>query len=140
MSIICIDFDGTCVTHEYPNIGKDIGAVPVLKDWVNRGHKLILWTMRSGRSWKSSDTHIPWSVEFREACEWFVDNDLSLFGFNENPNQSWSTSPKAYANYYVDDSALGCPLKFDPALSDRPFVDWDEVSKLFDEFEKEAEE
>jgi hypothetical protein len=28
---ICIDFDGTCVTHEFPNIGKDIGAIPVLK-------------------------------------------------------------------------------------------------------------
>ena len=25
--IIAIDFDGTCVTHEYPKIGKDIGAV-----------------------------------------------------------------------------------------------------------------
>ena len=22
---ICVDFDGTCVTHEYPFIGKDIG-------------------------------------------------------------------------------------------------------------------
>lgn len=30
--IFCIDFDDTCVTHEYPNIGKDIGAIPVLKN------------------------------------------------------------------------------------------------------------
>ena len=29
--VIAIDFDGTCVTNEYPNVGKDIGAVPVLK-------------------------------------------------------------------------------------------------------------
>ena len=28
---ICIDFDGTCVTHEFPKVGKDIGAVSVLK-------------------------------------------------------------------------------------------------------------
>ena len=28
---IIIDFDGTCVTHEFPNIGKDIGAEKVLK-------------------------------------------------------------------------------------------------------------
>lgn len=28
---IVIDFDGTCVTHEFPLVGKDIGAVPVLK-------------------------------------------------------------------------------------------------------------
>jgi hypothetical protein len=29
--IIAVDFDGTCVTHEYPKVGRDIGAVPVLK-------------------------------------------------------------------------------------------------------------
>ena len=46
---IGIDFDGTCVTHEYPKIGKDIGAVPVLKELVEKGHKLILNTMRSGK-------------------------------------------------------------------------------------------
>ena len=28
---IAIDFDGTCVTHEFPLVGKDIGAAPVLK-------------------------------------------------------------------------------------------------------------
>jgi len=44
--IIAIDFDGTCVTHAYPKIGKDIGAVPVLKQLVQYGHQLILWTMR----------------------------------------------------------------------------------------------
>jgi hypothetical protein len=27
---IVIDFDGTCVAHEFPKVGKDIGAVPVL--------------------------------------------------------------------------------------------------------------
>ena len=27
---ILIDFDGTCVAHEFPKVGKDIGAVPVL--------------------------------------------------------------------------------------------------------------
>ena len=37
-----VDFDGTCVTHEYPEIGQDIGAIPVLQELVNRGHKLVL--------------------------------------------------------------------------------------------------
>ena len=26
-----IDFDGSVVTHAFPHVGKDIGAVPVLK-------------------------------------------------------------------------------------------------------------
>ena len=44
---IVIDFDGTVVTHEFPKIGRDIGAVPVLKELVANGHRLILFTMRS---------------------------------------------------------------------------------------------
>ena len=44
--IIAVDFDGTCVTHEYPDIGRDIGAAPVLKRLVESGVRLILWTMR----------------------------------------------------------------------------------------------
>ena len=32
--IIAVDFDGTVVTHEYPRIGNDIGAVPVLKKMI----------------------------------------------------------------------------------------------------------
>ena len=44
---INIDFDGTCVTHEFPNVGKSIGADKVLKRLVDNGHHLILFTMRS---------------------------------------------------------------------------------------------
>ncbi len=47
--VINVDFDGTVVTHEFPKIGKDIGAVPVLRELVEHGHKLILFTMRSNK-------------------------------------------------------------------------------------------
>jgi hypothetical protein len=30
----------------------------------------------------------------------------------------------------IDDSALGCPLKFDSTISDRPFVDWFKVYQM----------
>jgi hypothetical protein len=113
--IIAIDFDGTCVTHEYPNIGKDIGAIPVLQGFIKAGYRLVLNTMRSGE-------------KLQEAVDWFKKNDIPLFGINENPDQkSWTESPKVYAHLYIDDAALGCPLKYDPALSNRPFVDWDLV-------------
>ena len=115
---IAIDFDGTCVTHDYPRIGKDINAVNVLKKLVANGHKLILNTMRSGK-------------ELKEAINWFKKNDIELYGANENPTQKkWTNSPKVYANLYIDDAALGCPLKMDLSLSDRPFVDWEAVSCL----------
>lgn len=115
---IAIDFDGTCVTHDYPRIGKDINAVNVLKNLVTNGHKLILNTMRSGK-------------ELKEAINWFKENDIELYGANENPTQKrWTKSPKVYAHLYIDDAALGCPLKMDLSISDRPFVDWEAVSCL----------
>lgn len=113
--IIAIDFDGTCVTHEYPKIGKDIGAVPVLRA-LAREHSLILWTMRSGK-------------ELSEAVEWLTTRGIALFGINNNPGQaSWTKSPKAYANLYIDDAALGCPLV--RGAGDRPFVNWDRVGRM----------
>lgn len=59
MAVICIDFDGTVVNHEFPKTGMDIGAAPVLKELIANGHKLILWTMRS------FGNHI------EDAVEWF---------------------------------------------------------------------
>ena len=109
--IIAIDFDGTCVTHEYPYMGSDIGAVPVLKELTDAGYHLVLNTMRSGKTEK-------------EAVKWFKDNDIPLYGVNKNPDQkSWSASPKVYADLYIDDSALGVPLTSSPT-STRPYVDW----------------
>ena len=116
--IIAVDFDGTCVTHDYPNIGKDIGAVPVLKELVENGHKIILYTMR-------------WDKELKEAVQWFESNNIPLFGINENLTQrKWTKSPKIYAHLYIDDAALGVPLILDEGMSNRPFVDWKEVKSL----------
>ena len=112
---IAVDFDGTCVTHDYPRIGKEIGATKVLKRLVEAGHKLILNTMRSGK-------------ELQDAIHWFNKNEIELYGVNENPTQKrWTTSPKVYAHMYIDDAAFGCPIRNVPDLSDRPFVDWDSI-------------
>lgn len=49
--IIAIDFDGTVVDHRFPDVGPDApGALPVLRKIVEKGHKIILWTMRSGEA------------------------------------------------------------------------------------------
>lgn len=109
--IIAIDFDGTCVTHEYPYVGMDIGAVPVLRALAAQGCRLILFTMRSGSTLK-------------DAKAWFSKNNIPLYAVNENPEQkSWTSSPKVFADFYIDDSAIGCPLKFDDNRP-RPYVDW----------------
>lgn len=133
--IIAVDFDGTCVTHMFPEVGKDIGAVPVLKKLVENGHQLILWTMRAnvenntGFSDEVPEIHNGSFLD--DAVNWFKENDIKLWGVQRNPQQdSWTSSPKAYAQLYIDDAALGCPLINEPAISDRPFVDWEQVEQF----------
>lgn len=131
---ICIDFDGTCVTHEFPKVGKDIGAAPVLKKLINKGHRLILFTMRSdddnGPSEEFPNEH--GGKYLTDAVNWFKENNITLYGIQRNPTQTWTTSPKAYGQLYIDDAALGCPLRF-THISDRPYVDWIKVEKLLKE-------
>jgi hypothetical protein len=85
-SIVAVDFDGTCVAYKFPEVGEDIGAVPVLRDLCSKGHKIILHTMRGG--------------EFLSpALDWFEDNGIPLYGVNDNPSQhSWTDSAKVFAH------------------------------------------
>ena len=115
--ILAVDFDGTCVTHEYPNVGREIGANYVLPLLAQRGVKIIIYSMRSGK-------------EMSDAVQWFKNNNIQLFGINENPEQkSWTSSVKPYAHIYIDDAAFGCPLVKNHYAT-RPFVNW--VSIAYD--------
>ncbi len=114
--VVAVDFDGTCVTHEYPRIGRDIGAVPVLHRLVFEGARLILWTMRSG-------------LELDAAVQWFKERQIPLYGVQRNPEQDpWTSSPKAEANLYIDDAALGCPV-CPGQPGERPYVNWIQVAR-----------
>lgn len=129
--IIAVDFDRTCVTHEFPYVGKEIGAAEVLKELTDKGHKIILFTMRSHPNEinqnRTIDGNIISNDALQDAIDWFKKHDIPLFGVNENPTQKdWSSSPKPYAHIYIDDAALGVPLKKD-SLSEKPYVDWDIV-------------
>jgi hypothetical protein len=129
-----IDFDGTCTTHEFPRIGKSIGAEHVLRKLVDEGHKLVLFTMRSdivNPKGSDNELHLESGNYLTDAVNWFKQRNIPLYGIQTNPTQhTWTTSPKAYCNQYIDDSGLGCPLKFDRTLSQRPFVDWQKVELI----------
>lgn len=133
--VINIDFDGTCVTHDFPRIGKSIGSEKILKKLTDKGHQLILFTMRSDR--EEAKPVIDPTIQnvtgkfLTDAVNWFKENDIPLYGIQTNPTQhNWTTSPKSYAELMIDDSALGCPLYYDIRLSNRMFVDWQEVEKI----------
>lgn len=106
------------MSHKFPYIGIDIGAVPVLKELVVNGHSLILWTMRSnGVRGNFLD----------DAINWFAVNEIPLYGIKTNPTQSeWSSLPKAYCQLYIYDAALRCPL----FSSTRDYIDWIKVREM----------
>lgn len=135
-AIFAIDFDGTCVTHEFPKVGKDLpGAVDTLKKIVDSGGKLILWTMRANHSVKPEsddpDIHCEAGMYLDDAINWFYERGIHLWGIQLNPEQdTWTSSPKAYAHIYIDDAALGCPMTYDLDFSDRPFVNWEKIHDI----------
>lgn len=88
--IFAIDFDGTIVKSKYPGIGDPVpGALETMNELIDAGHDIILFTVRSGK-------------ELREAVKYLQDNEIELYGINENPDQkSWSDSPKVFANVYL---------------------------------------
>lgn len=118
---IAVDFDGTLVEHEYPDIGKTVpGAFKWLRKWKEAGAQLILWTMRAD-SEKSGPV-------LADAVAFCRRRGVEFDGVNEGiGDREWTDSPKAYANIYVDDAAFGCPLVESKKMGRRPMVDWSKV-------------
>lgn len=117
---IAIDFDGTLCDHRYPDIGQENPyAFMYLKEFKEAGCKLILYTMRSG-------------VELEQAIKWCELRGIVFDGINTNPTQkTWTTSPKAYASCYIDDNAVGVPLRENPSrVGSRPMVNWSLVGPM----------
>jgi len=112
---IAVDFDGTIVCHKFPEIGEPVPmAIDTIKSWIDMGFRVILWTMRH-------DKYLDDAVRY---CK---EAGIEFYGVNENPSQGWSDSPKAYAHRYVDDMAIGCPLR---EYNGYKVVDWKKISEL----------
>ncbi len=96
--VIAVDFDGTIVTHAYPQIGKEmLFAFATLKELQSRGHKLILWTFRSGDL-------------LDEAVEYCRMNGVEFYAVNKNyPEEEFSDkiSRKVNADIFIDDRNVG---------------------------------
>jgi hydroxymethylpyrimidine pyrophosphatase-like HAD family hydrolase len=96
--ILAIDFDGTVVEHKYPAIGPQRPfAFHALKALQKKGHRLILWTHRSGQT-------------LEDAVKYCKDNGLEFYAINKNyPEEKWNEldSRKILADLYIDDRNLG---------------------------------
>lgn len=96
--IIAVDFDGTIVEDAYPNIGKPkIFAFDTLKKLQGEGHRLILWTYRSG-------------TKLDEAVEFCKKNGINFYAINRSFSEEKydnSISRKIHADIFIDDRNIG---------------------------------
>jgi hydroxymethylpyrimidine pyrophosphatase-like HAD family hydrolase len=101
--IIAIDFDGTIVEDNYPKIGKPLTfAFETLKQLEKDGHRLILWTYRSGE-------------KLKEAVEFCRDNGIEFYSVNESyegEQMDKNTSRKINADIFIDDRNIGGMLNW----------------------------
>lgn len=122
---IAIDFDNTLVNDLYPEIGLTLNAESVLQELVENGHKLILWTLRSGKY-------------LEDSVNWCKKKGIELYGVNENPDfEHDGNSRKIFFDLVIDDKSPGIPVA---AFYDAPrsriqrVVDWnlirEELKKL----------
>lgn len=95
---IAIDFDGTIVEDEYPGIGKpQLFAFETLKKLQEKGHRLILWTYRSGK-------------ELKDAVAFCEENGIQFYAVNQSfPEEKFdgSYSRKINADIFIDDRNIG---------------------------------
>lgn len=107
--LIAVDFDGTIVEDAYPKIGTPkLFAFETLKRLEQDGHRLILWTYRSGR-------HLTEAVEF---CK---ENGIEFYAVNNSyPEEVFEgkVSRKINADYFIDDRNIG------------GFIGWGEIYQL----------
>ena len=94
--IIAVDFDGTIVEHEFPEIGGAFdNAMETLFELQNAGHKIIIWTCRCG-------------APLADMVRWLIRRGFYADAINSNvaPVQGFAV-PKILADIYIDDRNFG---------------------------------
>jgi hydroxymethylpyrimidine pyrophosphatase-like HAD family hydrolase len=104
--IIAIDFDGTIVDDAYPKVGKPkLFAIETLKKLQQDGHRLILWTYRSGTT-------------LDDAVAFCKNKGINFYAVNKSfPEEQFddTKSRKIHADLFIDDRNIG------------GFIGWGEV-------------
>jgi hydroxymethylpyrimidine pyrophosphatase-like HAD family hydrolase len=95
---IAVDFDGTIVEHNYPAIGKEMMfAFATIKELQKKGHKLILFTYRTGSL-------------LDEAVEYCRNHGVEFYAINKNyPEEiiNEDVPRKLNVDIFIDDRNIG---------------------------------
>lgn len=95
--IMAVDFDGTLVCDDFPEIGYErVSVVKVVKQLQKLGVRTILWTSRTGKY-------------LDEAVKWCREHDIRLDAINQNLPEvielAGEDTRKVFADVYIDDRA-----------------------------------
>jgi len=118
-AIFAVDFDGTVVDDCYPETGQAVPlAMETLKVLTLMHHKIVMYTMRSGKT-------------LEPARLYYHNCGVPLYAINRLPGQgpTLEGSPKCYADYYIDDRNIGTGIIKYPGFK-KPCVDWVQIRKL----------
>lgn len=93
--VIAVDFDGTLVESQFPDIGAiKQEVVNQVREEKTKGNIIIIWTCRTGKV-------------LEEAVQFLKNNDIPFDYVNENPlNPYGDTTRKVFADEYWDDKAI----------------------------------
>lgn len=95
---IAVDFDGTIVEDDYPKVGRaQLFAFDTLLKLQEQGHRLILWTYRSGQ-------------KLDDAVSFCKENGITFYAVNKSfPEEVFDPkySRKINADIFIDDRNVG---------------------------------
>lgn len=95
--ILAVDFDGTLVCDEFPDLGfPNMELLHALVEVRKRGHKVILWTCRSG-------DHLVQAVYMMK--ELGLEFDAINCNLPDIVEKYGGDTRKVYADIYIDDKA-----------------------------------
>ena len=98
--IIAVDFDGTISRGKYPAIdGEQPYAGESLRKLYSQGHKIIIWTCRTGD-------------RLLEAINWLLEHQIPFSRINDHDPDNLTKyggegGKKIYAHVYIDDKNIG---------------------------------
>lgn len=124
--LLCIDFDGTLVTHTFPGVGEPIeNAFEVVKEAIDNGWGVILYTCRENEGNYIDRQYLADAIKY---C--WEQHQVWFDGVNETPLESDFRDPsslnrKPYATFYIDDKMIG------------GLPDWLDIRKELIKYDKE---
>jgi len=136
---IYLDFDGTVVEHQYPEIGTfNVGSMEIITKLHDAGHKIILNTLRANCNNGTLEKALIMLNEhyYLHLKDKRGSNVVEMRSISEYCKRKLYPMPfyweqiKQVNELFIDDRAFNIPLK-EAVKSFGMMVDWEELDKQF---------